>query len=164
MEVAKHAFPLPPLPPRATGSTHPDSVKSKRISQRRSSTPSVASVMYLKRLSNISKTIGFRLTVLYLGIFVLSALLLFVILYFFLSAALSKHDRDMVLSELEELSVEYKTAGITSLETRLTANRKLQKQHSLFIRVADAKNNTFRLYLPYQWNYNQSRNGLYLVR
>ncbi len=107
--------------------------------------------MSLKRLSNISKTIGFRLTVLYLGIFVLSALLLFVILYFFLSAALSKHDREMVLSKLDELSVEYKTAGITSLETRLTANRKLQKQHSLFIRVADAKNNTFRLYLPYQW-------------
>lgn len=107
--------------------------------------------MSLKRLSNISKTIGFRLTVLYSGIFVLSAFLLFVILYFFLSAALSKHDREMVLSELDELSVEYKVAGITSLETRLTANRKLRKQHSLFIRVADADNNTFRLYLPYQW-------------
>jgi signal transduction histidine kinase len=107
--------------------------------------------MYLKRLHRIPKTIGFRLTLWYSGIFVLSTLLLFVVLYFFLSSALTKHDRDLVLSELDELSAGYKIAGMISLEKKLTTNRKFRKQHSFFIRVAGRENNTLRMFFPYQW-------------
>jgi signal transduction histidine kinase len=107
--------------------------------------------MYLKRLLKIHKTIGFRLTVWYSSIFVLSSLLLFATLYFFLSSTISRQDHETILSELKVLSAEYQRAGMTSLENEETLNRKFRKKHPFFIRIAGARNNTLHLSFPYQW-------------
>ncbi|MBW2000327.1 MAG: HAMP domain-containing histidine kinase, partial [Deltaproteobacteria bacterium] len=95
--------------------------------------------------------IGFKFVSWYSGIFVLSSLLLFAIIYFFISSMLSKHDRGTLLSELEELAAQYRRGGIASVEKLLTTKRKFHRQHSLFVRIAGTQNNTARVYLPYQW-------------
>lgn len=107
--------------------------------------------MYLKRLLKVRKSIGFRLTVWYSGLFILGSLLIFVSIYFFVSLALSKHDRETILSELDELSAEYEKGGVISLEKLLTTKRKFHKQHPIFVRVAGSRNNTLLTNLPYQW-------------
>ena len=107
--------------------------------------------MYLRHLLKIRKTVGFRLTAWYSGIFVLSSLLLLVMAYFFLSSTLRGQDRKTVLLELRELSAKYKTAGMTSIEKEVRINKKLRKKKPFFIRIAGNKNNTLNIFLPYQW-------------
>ncbi len=107
--------------------------------------------MYLNRLLKIPKTTGFRLSLWFSGIFVLSALLLFATLYYFISSTLTKQDHETILSELKMLSAQYETSGITSLEREIKINKKFRKAHPFFIRVADDKNKTLRMYFPYQW-------------
>ncbi|MBU4425202.1 MAG: HAMP domain-containing protein [Proteobacteria bacterium] len=107
--------------------------------------------MSLKRLHNIPKTIGFRLTAWYSGIFILSSILLFVFAYYFLSSTLLKQDHGAILSELGELSSEYVSSGITSLEKEVTIAKKFRKKHPFFIRFAGTDNNTLQIFFPYQW-------------
>jgi len=107
--------------------------------------------MYLKHLLKIRKTVGFRLTAWYSGIFILSSLLLFVMAYFFLSSALRRQDRRTILLELGELSAGYRTGGISSPEKELKVEKKIHKKNPFFVRVAGAKNNTLNIFLPYQW-------------
>ncbi|NVM25329.1 MAG: HAMP domain-containing histidine kinase [Desulfobacterales bacterium] len=107
--------------------------------------------MYLKHLLKIRKTVGFRLTAWYSGIFILSSLLLFVMGYFFLSSALRRQDRKTTVLELGKLSAKYKRGGMSSLEKELKIEKKIRKKNPLFIRIAGAKNNTLSIFLPYQW-------------
>lgn len=107
--------------------------------------------MFLKRLLKILKTIGFRLTLWYSGIFVLSTLLLFTALYIFLSSALLKHDRDMVLSEIEKFSASHDTTGLISFEKWLNTITTSRMEHSFFIRVADTGNKTRRMFFRELW-------------
>ena len=107
--------------------------------------------MYLKHLLKIRKTVGFRLTAWYSGIFILSSLLLLVMAYFFLSSALRRQDRKTTLLELGELSAKYKRGGMSFLEKELKIEKKIRKKNPLFIRIAGAKNNTLNIFLPYQW-------------
>ena len=107
--------------------------------------------MYLKHLLKIRKTVGFKLTAWYSGIFILSSLLLFVMGYFFLSSALHRQDRKTILLELRGLSAKYKAGGMSSLEKELKIEKKIRKKNPLFVRIAGTDNNTLNIFLPYQW-------------
>jgi len=107
--------------------------------------------MYLKNLLETRKTIGFRLTLWYSCIFILSSLLLFIVGYFFVSSTLKKHDREMVLTELGELHAEYAAGGMRALEKGLNITKKLRKKTPFFVRIAGTENNTLNIFLPYQW-------------
>lgn len=107
--------------------------------------------MSFKRLRNAKKALWFRLTLWYSTLFFLSSLLLFVVIYYFLSATLLKQNRDAILSEVNEVSVGYMASGMPALEKEMEIIRKSRKKQPYFIRVAGAGNNTLEIFFPYQW-------------
>jgi signal transduction histidine kinase len=107
--------------------------------------------MSLRSLKQLRKKIGFRLTVWYSGIFILSSLFLFALAYFLLSSSLHKQDHEAVHLRLEELSVLYQTGGRELLEREVTVEKKFEKKIPFFIRLAGGDNETLFLHIPYQW-------------
>jgi heavy metal sensor kinase len=107
--------------------------------------------MSLRSLKQLRKKIGFRLTVWYSGIFILSSLFLFALAYFLLSSSLNKQDHEAIQLRLEELSALYQTGGRELLEREVTVEKKFEKKIPFFIRLAGRENKTLFLYIPYQW-------------
>ncbi len=107
--------------------------------------------MCLRFLKRFQKTIGFRLTVWYSGIFIISTLILFAIAYFLLSSSLSRQDHNSIQLKLKELSALYQAGGIDQLKREIAIDKKFLKKSPFFIRLSDGKNNTLLLILPYQW-------------
>jgi hypothetical protein len=107
--------------------------------------------MFLRSLRNLRKTVGFRLTVWYSGIFIFSSLLLFGLAYFLLSSSLSKQNQEAIQLKLKELSVFFESGGMELLEREITVEKKFEKKTPFFIRVAGRGNRTLLLIIPYQW-------------
>jgi heavy metal sensor kinase len=107
--------------------------------------------MSLRSLKQLRKKIGFRLTVWYSGIFILSSLFLFALAYFLLSSSLHKQDHEAIQLRLQELSALYQTGGRELLEREVTVEKKFEKKIPFFIRLAGRENKTLFLYIPYQW-------------
>jgi heavy metal sensor kinase len=107
--------------------------------------------MSSKRLRDITRTLGFRLTLWYSSIFILSSVLFFAVTYYFLSYTLLKQNHDAVLAEVNEVAAEYVSSGMASLEKEMDIIKKSRKKQPFFIRVAGAANNTLRIFFPYQW-------------
>lgn len=107
--------------------------------------------MSLKRLYRIKRTLEFKLTLWYSSIFILSSVLLFAATYYFLSYMLLKQNHDALLSEVNEISAEYASSGMASLEKEMDIIKNSRKKRPFFIRVAGAANNTLRIFFPYQW-------------
>jgi signal transduction histidine kinase len=107
--------------------------------------------MSLIPLKHLRKTVSFRLTVWYSGIFILSSLLLFSFAYFLLSSSLNKQDKEAIQLKLKELSTIYQTGGIELLEREVSIEKKFKKKGPFFIRLGGADNKTLFLLIPYQW-------------
>lgn len=107
--------------------------------------------MSLRPLKHLRKTVSFRLTVWYSGIFILSFLLLFSLAYFLLSSSLNKQDKEAIQLKLKELSTLYQTGGIELLEREVSLEKKFEKKKSFFVRLAGPGNKTVFLLIPYQW-------------
>ena len=107
--------------------------------------------MCLSFLKRFQKRIGFRLTVWYSGIFIISTLILFVIAYFLLSSSLSREDHNSIQLKLKELSALYQAGGIDQLKREVAIDKKFLKTSPFFIRLSDERNRTLLLVLPYQW-------------
>lgn len=107
--------------------------------------------MSLKNLIKTAKSVKFKLTVLYSGLFLLSSLLLFAAIYASIASTLTRHDREMLLTELRELAAEYSGSGLQAIEKLLEVKRKFHRQHAFLVRIADAGNRTVDLYMPAPW-------------
>ena len=107
--------------------------------------------MSLKHLTKTAKSIKFKLTVLYSGLFLVSSLLLFAAIYASIASALTRHDREMLLTELRELAAENSNSGLQAIEKLIEVKRKFHRQHPFLVRIADAGNRTVDLYLPAPW-------------
>jgi len=107
--------------------------------------------MFLRPLKRLRKTVGFRLTLWYSTLFILSSLLLFTLAYLLLSSSLNKQDKVAIESKVIELSVLYQSEGIESLRREVSIERKFEKESSYFVRLAGQENKTLFLMLPYQW-------------
>jgi signal transduction histidine kinase len=107
--------------------------------------------MSLIPLKHLRKTVSFKLTVWYSGIFILSFLLLFLLAYFLLSSSLNRQDKEAIQLKLKELLALYQTGGIELLEREVSIEKKFEKKNSFFIRLAGPENKTLFLLIPYQW-------------
>lgn len=107
--------------------------------------------MFFKPIRGLTRTVGFRLTLWYSGMFLLSMSLLFGFVYAMLSASLSRQDQDTIEGRLRELASVYAEGGLEALEREVTRERKFEKRSSFFVRLADPSNKTVLLILPYQW-------------
>ncbi|MFQ5853459.1 MAG: sensor histidine kinase [Candidatus Binatia bacterium] len=101
--------------------------------------------MSLKFLDRMRKTIGFRLALWYSGIFILSSLVLFVLMYFFLFASIQQEDREFVQSKLKEYQARYEKGGMDALREDINSDKQAGGKDSLFVRVAGPQNETLLL-------------------
>jgi signal transduction histidine kinase len=107
--------------------------------------------MFLKPLKLLTHTVGFRLTLWYSGMFILSTSFLFGLVYVIVSASLSRQDRESIQAQLRELSSVYMEGGVQALERDVTREKKFEKRNSFFVRLAGPGNRTVFFILPYQW-------------
>lgn len=108
--------------------------------------------MSLPSLRRLRNTLSFRLTLWYLGLFTLSAAILFGTAYVLLAVTLQQKDRDEVLRELQELASEYRRGGLNAVEQEISLHRSLSGNVLFFVRVADPENRTLLLSIPNKWN------------
>ncbi len=107
--------------------------------------------MSLKVLNRVRRTIGFRLTLWYSAIFILSSIALFVIIFLFLSASLRQKDQEVVRGRLNDLKAQYRAGGIIALRNDLKFQKYAGKPNVFFVRVAGPNNRTSFLNLPDDW-------------
>lgn len=107
--------------------------------------------MSLGFLNRLRKTIGFRLTLWYAAIFILSSLALFILAYVFLSSSLRQKDHELILSRLREVEAEYLTGGLNSIRRGIKLDQEAGKPNDFFIRLAGPSNQTIFLNLPDRW-------------
>ena len=102
----------------------------------------------MPEISGMPKTIGFRLTLWYSSIFVLSSLILFGIAYVLLTSAIEDDNRSIIEDALNEYSLTYKTNGWQGLEEKIRLEQAKGAASTFFVRIADARNKTLFLNIP----------------
>jgi signal transduction histidine kinase len=107
--------------------------------------------MSLGFLERLRQTIGFRLTLWYAAIFILSSLALFILAYFFLASSLRQKDHELILSRLREVEAQYLTGGLKSIRREIKLAQDAGKPNDFFIRLAGPTNQTIFLNLPDRW-------------
>lgn len=108
--------------------------------------------MFLSAFEHLRGTVGFRLTLWYSGIFILSSVLLFGLAYFFLSSSLIRKDEEAIQVRLKELSALYQTGGLEYVEREVTIEKKFERRNPFFVRLAGRDNKTLLVIFPYQWS------------
>ena len=107
--------------------------------------------MSLKSLLDLTKTLSFKVSAWYSTFFILSAFFLFLITYYFISITLKNQDHEEILLELNEISAIYEIDGIVAVENFVAENNNFNRSKPLFIRIADDKNKTLKIFFPNQW-------------
>lgn len=106
--------------------------------------------MLLKLPKFARKTLGFRLTLWYSGIFLLSCLVVFLVSYLFLSSSLRSH-RDGIEAKSKQYSDRIKQDGFLAFEAGLDDHPLTRRRAALFVRVIGPANETLFLNNPPRW-------------
>ncbi len=73
---------------------------------------------------------------------------MFALAYFLLSVSLQQQDRQIIESELKLYASRYQAGGLEAVIAEITARHR----ESLFVRVADPRNQTLLQHVPVEWN------------
>ena len=107
--------------------------------------------MFSRRISEFSHALSFRLSLGYAAIFTVSALLLFVLIYVLLGAAINEKDRDLVESRLREYQAVYENGGVPALKDWINRVGEAQRQQTFFVRVEKQDQTVLFMILPADW-------------
>lgn len=107
--------------------------------------------MFWKSLREFTRTISFRLNLWHAAMFLLSTGILFVLLYFLLSDAIDRKDRDVIQARLREYVAVYENGGIPALRDWTTRVNEARKQHMFFVRVVTSDRTVLLIVLPQDW-------------
>lgn len=108
--------------------------------------------MFLKPLNRVRKTVGFRLTAWYAGLFILSTLTLFGAAYFLLSSSMQRRDKAAIELKLKEYVAAYQAGGREAAERKIAFEKSLAGKDLFFVRVAGADNKTIFITMPNHWD------------
>ena len=97
------------------------------------------------------RTIGFRIAARYSVLFALSFLILSVLAYLLLGAALVRQDRELVGNELESLRGQHQSGGWAAFRETVIENNRFRKNNPFFTRMLDAQNRTREVFFPHHW-------------
>jgi signal transduction histidine kinase len=106
--------------------------------------------MSLKLLERAGRTISFRLTVWYGVVFLLSAVVLYVLLYFLLSVAIERKDREVVEARMKEFAAVYQAGGVSALENWIHRSGE-EEQKTFFVRLLGPFRNVLFIAVPHDW-------------
>ena len=107
--------------------------------------------MFWKPLRDFTRTISFRLNAWHAAIFLVSAALLFTLIYFLLGAAIDRKDRDVIQARLREYLAVYENGGVPALRDWTTRVNEARKQRMFFVRIATAEGTVLLLVMPQDW-------------
>jgi len=93
--------------------------------------------MFSKKKNNFYKTLDFRLTLLYTGLFVLSTIVAFASIYMLTSRALIEQVDADLLNDVEEFSVIYEEEDLNALLEELSKEADSDGEESVFFRLFD---------------------------
>ena len=102
-------------------------------------------------LDRIRKSLGFKFALWYSAIFILSSLVLFVLLYFFLSLSLKNKDKELIQLELKECVTQYEKGGLDALIKEVELEKHASGKNLFFVRLEGPQHNTLFVNLPDQW-------------
>ena len=103
------------------------------------------------KVREFARTLSLQLSLGYAAIFTVSALLLFVLIYYLLGAAIDAKDRDLVLARLHDYESIYGSGGVISLKVRIDAVNQLQGGEPFFVRVFNQGGMPMLIIRPADW-------------
>jgi signal transduction histidine kinase len=107
--------------------------------------------MFWTRLNEFWRSLSLRLSLGYAAIFTVSALLLFVLIYYLLGAAINQKDHDLVEARLREYQAVYQNGGVTALKEWINQVGEAQRQQTFFVRVEKPDQTVLFMILPADW-------------
>lgn len=99
----------------------------------------------------VRRTLSFRLTLWYSGLFFLSTVILFGVTYVLLARSLQRRDQEEMRVALTEYQGGYQRGGVTEIEQEVTEKNSQTGKSLLLVRVATATNSTLFLDSPQSW-------------
>ena len=108
--------------------------------------------MSWRRLREFTRTLGLRLNLWYALIFLASAVLLFGLIYWLLSAAIDRKDRGLIEARLREGLAVYNHGGIPAVRDWAGQINRARKQAMFFVRIVQPDGNVPLLVLPDDWS------------
>jgi heavy metal sensor kinase len=105
--------------------------------------------MPLKLLDRWARTLTFQLNVWYLLTFTVSVILLYFFLYFLISRAVERKDREVIESRLKEYATIYRAGGPSALSR--VAAQEGHRQKSFYVRLLNRFNNPVFIVVPEDW-------------
>jgi len=107
--------------------------------------------MLSKALKQLTKTLGFRLTVWYSALFILSSFILFGVAFFWVSSTIREYDHQIVQAKIDEYALLDRTEGLPALIRRIRSEEESNLESGILIRLSDSQNRTLLSIIPHQW-------------
>lgn len=101
-------------------------------------------------LSRFHKRLGFRLTLWYSTLFIISSVVLSIISYGYLSSSL-RDNRKVIQSKLEEIVALDRRGGIAAIENAPAVKQPASRRNAFFLRIVDRNNTVVFLSNPKLW-------------
>src|SRR5207248_10825711 len=108
-------------------------------------------VMSSNLLKRLGRSFSVRLSLWYTSLFMLSAAVLFLLVYFLLASAVQRKDREVIESHLKEYAAIYQSGGVSALRSWIKRSGDAQKDKSFFVRVVGPFNSVLFLTVPEDW-------------
>jgi len=102
-------------------------------------------------LEGLSRSFTFRLSAGYAALFMLSAVILFGLLYLLLASTLRSHNQEVIEARLRECAAVYDNGGLPSLQDFVQRNGDSDKIKSFFVRLAGQRGSVLLLVVPDDW-------------
>jgi signal transduction histidine kinase len=103
------------------------------------------------RFPSIHKKLGFRLTLWYAAVFIISSAVLSVISYEFLASSL-RDNRSVILTRLEELKAAGRAGGVAAIENANRSQLAGARRNAFFVRVVGADGQVVFISRPEFWD------------
>jgi signal transduction histidine kinase len=107
--------------------------------------------MSLKSLEGIRKSIGVKFTLWFSAIFILSSLVLFILVYFYLSHSIQNKEKEEIQFEIKECVTQYQKGGLDALAEEVEFEKNMSGANLFFVRLEGPKHNTLFVNLPDRW-------------
>ncbi|HEX4644224.1 MAG TPA: HAMP domain-containing sensor histidine kinase [Verrucomicrobiae bacterium] len=102
-------------------------------------------------VNRLGRTFSFRLNLWYASVFTASACALFVFLYFLLSDAIGRKDKEVIEAQLKEYAAVYQGGGVSALKNWIYASHEANRQKSFFVRLVNPFNSVLFASVPEDW-------------
>jgi signal transduction histidine kinase len=107
--------------------------------------------MLLKRIERLWHSFTFRLSLWYAATFMLSAIVLFALLYFLLVSFFERSEREIIQERLKECAAVYESRGLRALRDTVNQRQFTENEGPFFVEVTTPLENVALLVAPADW-------------